>query len=114
MRVTDDFLNTIDRWRAKQGDEPARAEAIRRLVEIGLLNRPTTARPVHKQKLPRAAKLAGEAIDMCSDREVRKRKLIKGPLRDPRKDRAGKWSFRLCRKRAPICVTRGVARPENI
>jgi hypothetical protein len=36
MRVSETFLRTVDRWRAKQDDEPSRAEAIRRLVEIGL------------------------------------------------------------------------------
>ena len=36
MRVSDDFLKTVDNWRAKQDDEPSRAEAIRRLVEMGL------------------------------------------------------------------------------
>lgn len=36
MRVTADFLKAIDKWREKQDDEPSRAEAIRRLVELGL------------------------------------------------------------------------------
>ena len=36
MRVSDEFLKSIDKWRAKQEDKPSRAEAIRRLVEIGL------------------------------------------------------------------------------
>ena len=36
MRVSDAFLKAVDKWRAKQEDEPSRAEAIRRLVEIGL------------------------------------------------------------------------------
>lgn len=36
MRVTEDFLESIDKWRAKQEGEPSRAEAIRRLVELGL------------------------------------------------------------------------------
>jgi hypothetical protein len=36
MRVTEEFLKMIDKWRAKQEDEPSRAEAIRRLVEMGL------------------------------------------------------------------------------
>jgi hypothetical protein len=32
-----DLLNhRIDSWAAKQADQPSRAEAIRRLVEIGL------------------------------------------------------------------------------
>jgi len=36
MRVSDKFLEAVDKWRAKQEDEPSRAEAIRRLVEAGL------------------------------------------------------------------------------
>jgi hypothetical protein len=36
MRVSEDFLKAIDKWRAKQEGEPSRAEAIRRLVELGL------------------------------------------------------------------------------
>lgn len=36
MRVSEDFLETVDKWRSKQDDEPSRAEAIRRLVEVGL------------------------------------------------------------------------------
>jgi hypothetical protein len=33
MRVTEEFLRTVDDWRRKQPDMPSRAEAIRRLVE---------------------------------------------------------------------------------
>jgi len=33
MRVTEEFLRTIDDWRRKQPDLPSRAEAIRRLVD---------------------------------------------------------------------------------
>ena len=36
MRVSEDFLKAIDKWRAKQDDLPSRAEAIRRLVDLGL------------------------------------------------------------------------------
>ena len=36
MRVSEEFLRSIDRWRKKQSEEPSRAEAIRRLVELGL------------------------------------------------------------------------------
>lgn len=36
MRVSDAFIRTIDDWRREQPDLPARAEAIRRLVEIAL------------------------------------------------------------------------------
>jgi hypothetical protein len=36
IRLSDDFLAKVDAWAAKQGDEPGRSEAIRRLVELGL------------------------------------------------------------------------------
>lgn len=36
MRVSEDFLKTIDDWRRRQEDLPSRAEAIRRLVEQAL------------------------------------------------------------------------------
>jgi hypothetical protein len=36
MRVSKEFLKSVDKWRAKQPDLPSRAEAIRRLVEMGL------------------------------------------------------------------------------
>jgi hypothetical protein len=36
MRVSDGFLKSVDKWRANEEDKPSRAEAIRRLVEIGL------------------------------------------------------------------------------
>lgn len=36
MRVDEDILERIDRWRASQDDVPSRAEATRRLIELGL------------------------------------------------------------------------------
>jgi hypothetical protein len=36
VRLQPDPLGAIDDWVAKQKDQPTRAEAIRRLVEIGL------------------------------------------------------------------------------
>lgn len=36
MRVSPEWLETIDNWRRQQPDIPSRAEAIRRLVEAGL------------------------------------------------------------------------------
>jgi hypothetical protein len=35
MRVSDEFLRLVDDWRRRQKDIPSRAEAIRRLVELG-------------------------------------------------------------------------------
>ena len=36
MRASKEFLAKIDDWRRTQPDLPSRAEAIRRLVELGL------------------------------------------------------------------------------
>lgn len=36
MRVSEAFLRTLDDWRRSQPDLPSRAEAVRRLVEIGI------------------------------------------------------------------------------
>lgn len=36
MRVSDDFIESIEAWAARQPDKPSRSEAIRRLVELGL------------------------------------------------------------------------------
>jgi hypothetical protein len=36
MRASAGFIAMIDRWRARQPDKPTRAEAIRRLVSLGL------------------------------------------------------------------------------
>jgi hypothetical protein len=37
-------LRSIDAWREAQEDEPSRAEAIRRLVELGLQAKPPRKR----------------------------------------------------------------------
>jgi hypothetical protein len=36
IRLSDEFIATVDAWAAQQSDEPSRSEAIRRLVELGL------------------------------------------------------------------------------
>jgi len=36
VRTTDSWLHRVDEWRRKQPDLPRRAEAIRRMVELGL------------------------------------------------------------------------------
>jgi hypothetical protein len=36
MRVSPSFLRLVDDWRRKEPDVPSRAEAIRRLVELGV------------------------------------------------------------------------------
>jgi hypothetical protein len=36
MRVTEEFLKTIDKWRDEQEGKPSRAVAVRRLIERGL------------------------------------------------------------------------------
>jgi hypothetical protein len=36
MRADDDFLEKVDEWRRNEPDIPSRAEAIRRLVDLGI------------------------------------------------------------------------------
>lgn len=36
MRTSEEFLRRIDDWRRHQPDLPSRAEAIRRLIQLGL------------------------------------------------------------------------------
>jgi hypothetical protein len=46
MRVSEQFLRTVDDWRRYQTDLPSRAEAVRRLVELAtkIKNKPDTDR----------------------------------------------------------------------
>jgi Excisionase-like protein len=96
MRLTDEFMATVDAWAAKQDDTPRRSEAIRRLVELGLkAPTPTRATRSTPNKV-RAAELAAKTIDKMSDhtatadeRVQRRRRLTKGPgeFREARVDR---------------------------
>jgi hypothetical protein len=36
FRLSNEFMASVDAWVAEQTDRPSRAEAIRRLVELGL------------------------------------------------------------------------------
>jgi hypothetical protein len=36
MRVSKDFLESVDEWRRKEADLPGRTEAVRRLVQLGI------------------------------------------------------------------------------
>lgn len=51
MRASEDFWRGVDDWRRLQPDMPNRAEAIRRLVAIGLRADPPTQRlaPVKRE-----------------------------------------------------------------
>jgi hypothetical protein len=89
-------LDALDKWVAEQEDKPTRAEAIRRLVELGLTVK-APARPASRPgRMLRAAELAANAIDKIADpaaapeeRAQRQRRLTKGPaeFREVRVDR---------------------------
>ena len=96
VRMTEDFQAPIKEWANRQNDKPGMAEAIRRLVELGLTVKPK-ARPRAPNQKDRARELAGKVIDKMSDvsatdddKAGRKRRLIKGPeeFRDARVDRS--------------------------
>ncbi len=98
VRLQPDPLTALDKWAVKQSDQPTRAEAIRRLVELGLTvkTRPKQSAPARAE---RAKELAGKVIDSFAtdaadveETASRKRRLLKGPeeFRDARVDRAKK------------------------
>ena len=84
LRLEPGLLARVDRWAASQKDGPSRLEAIRRLIELGL----AVALPagVRTARAAQAAEMASEEIDRLADssatdeeRQLRKRRLIKGP-----------------------------------
>jgi hypothetical protein len=84
LRLAPGLLARVDRWAASQKDAPSRPEAIRRLVELGLVSAPRAG--VRPEKAAKAAEMASLEIDRLSDpsatdeeRQLRKRRLIKGP-----------------------------------
>jgi len=98
MRLELEMIARIDEWRRAQTDLPARAEAIRRLIEQSLAGA-TDLRPRSKGSRRKAAELASREIDRlgdqpasAEDRATRKRRLIKGPreFRDVRGDQPKK------------------------
>jgi hypothetical protein len=84
-------LSELDAWAARQDDTPSRPEAIRRLVELGLLAKDSGQKPAREpgsraKHAAKAANMAGQEIDRRTDLSApteeqarRKRRLIKGP-----------------------------------
>jgi hypothetical protein len=64
IRLASGLKDKLDAWAAQQPDQPGRSEAIRRLVEIGLLTSTTTPDMRYRAKASdsaaKAKKLAGE------------------------------------------------------
>jgi len=94
VRLQPDPLRALDGWAAKQNDYPTRAEAIRRLVELGLTVRTKSKQPP-ATRAERAKELAAKTIEKILDpsappeeRAQRRRRLTKGPseFRDDRVD----------------------------
>ena len=96
VRLPVELLSRIDVW-AGEHDASPRAEAIRRLVELGLTVK--AKRTLSGQQRARAATLAGRQIDQMGDTSAtteenahRKRRLTEGPsmVREVRHDRLTK------------------------
>jgi hypothetical protein len=64
IRLSQDMRSAVDKWAAKQDDAPGRSEAIRRLVDLGLLTTVNSPDMRYQAKASesatRAKKLAGE------------------------------------------------------
>ena len=85
IRLSAEMRKSVDNWAACQTDKPARSEAIRRLVALGLEALPAPVRTT-KRTTAKASELAGTAIDWLTDASApaeeqvkRKRRLVKGP-----------------------------------
>ena len=96
VRMTEEFQAPIKEWASRQTDTPPLADAIRRLVELGLTVKPK-ARPRADSQKQRAKEMAAKAIDNLADAGAsvddqagRQRRLLKGPeeFQDMRIDRA--------------------------
>src|SRR4051812_13422324 len=90
LRLAKELIATIDAW-AEREQVGSRSEAIRRLIELGLLaktpsemkNREPGSRV---KRAAKAADMAGQKIDQLGDKSApaevraqRKRRLVKGP-----------------------------------
>jgi hypothetical protein len=96
LRLAPDLRKQMDQWASHQPDQPSMAEAIRRLVELGLSHAPKRGRLSHEART-KASAMAGETVDRLTDssapteeQEKRKRRLIHGPMefRDIRQDQS--------------------------
>ena len=94
LRMPNELTAAVEGWAARQPDSPARSEAFRRLVEMGLATA-ALSRPHSAKTRAKAAALASKTIDSHADQSAtpleqqsRKRRLLKGPkeFRDLRKD----------------------------
>ena len=94
LRLEPQALARVDRWAASQKDAPSRAQAVRRLLELGLAIAQRAR--VRTKKAAQAAEMASHEIDLLGDplatdeeRQLRKRRLIKGPkeFQDLRRNR---------------------------
>jgi hypothetical protein len=94
-RIPEEIITAVDKW-AEKNDVPTRAEAVRRLVELGLTVKARAKAARKPDRSLRAAELAANAIDKMSDPAAhpeehakRRRRLTKWPeeFREARVDR---------------------------
>jgi Arc/MetJ-type ribon-helix-helix transcriptional regulator len=92
-RMPAHLIKSVDSWAAKHADG-SRSEAIRRLVELGLVGS-DPAKHTSRKAAAKASDMAGRRIDKIGDpsataeeRQDRKQRLLKGPseFRDMRGD----------------------------
>jgi hypothetical protein len=87
LRASPELRAAVEAWAKGQEDKPKLSEAIRRLVELGLMVK-ASAKSVNKPtRSARAAELATAAINKMIDPSAppeehaqRRRRLTKGPL----------------------------------
>ncbi len=94
VRLSAPLRKRVDRWAARQPDQPGRAEAVRHLLETALAGLEPAGRR-NRTATAQALRMAAREIGSLTDRSVpseerikRKRRLLKGPreFRAMRKD----------------------------
>jgi predicted transcriptional regulator len=84
ISLSSELRKRVDAWAARQSDRPARSDAILQLVELGLQTAPQKGSLEFRAE--KASEMAAREIDRLIDpsatdeeRQLRKRRLIKGP-----------------------------------
>ena len=100
LRMSPEQAAAVMDWAKQQDDKPNWSEAVRRLVELGLLAKAPAEMKIREsgsrvKRAAKAADMAGQKIDQLDDKSAseemraqRKRRLIKGPseFREMRSD----------------------------
>lgn len=96
MRVSDEFLKTLDEWRRQQDDLPPRAEAIRRLISAGMYE------PLLLQLIAIATKAAESGVVLPGEADAIYRELMRIEQKEDLTSDLGLATLRLKKALVPV------------